>query len=300
MAHTKKGRKVALVAGLALVVLSVAMVWTVWGEIGFFLKFESLGRNEQGYPEYRHRQTGIVFVRVPGGTFLMGSPGDEPDRDSDEFQHSVSLDAFLIAKYETTQDLIAKYETTQDERAKIVKPGVSLVKGDKMPAGGVTWNECQELCRETGLLLPTEAQWEYACRGGTDTPFAFGTGLSTSQSNHSGIGDPPPNQQYRRRPVRVGSFAPNGFGLYDMHGNVWEWCLDAYDEKFYEKAESTIKNPVCTSTGPGIAWRAPARVRRGGGWDFNVEECRSANRLWEFEDERMAWVGFRPAYYPLP
>ncbi len=292
MNTTGRGKRSLVVSGLLSLMILVFTAWLSWDHIQFWWLFESMGNNAQGRAEYRHRQTGIVFVRVPGGTFLMGSPGDEPDRDSDEFQHSVSLDAFLIAKY----------ETTQDERAKIVKPGVSPMKGDKMPAGGVTWNECQELCRETGLLLPTEAQWEYACRGGTDTPFAFGTQLSTSQSNHSGIGNPPPNQQYRRRPVRVGSFAPNGFGLYDMHGNVWEWCLDAYDEEFYEKAESTTKNPVCTSTGPGIAIarRAPARVRRGGGWDFFVEECRSANRLWEFEDERMAWVGFRPAYYPLP
>ncbi len=80
MQKTKKGRKVALVAGLALVVLSVAMVSTYWGEIGFFLNFERLGKNEQGFPEYRHRQTGIVFVALPGGTFEMGSPGKDRGR----------------------------------------------------------------------------------------------------------------------------------------------------------------------------------------------------------------------------
>ncbi len=104
MQKTKKGRKVALVAGLALVVLSVAMVWTYWGEIGFFLKFERLGKNAQGRPEYRHRETGIVFVGLPGGTFMMGSPESESGRrESEGPVHKVTLSPFLIAKYEVSQ-----------------------------------------------------------------------------------------------------------------------------------------------------------------------------------------------------
>ena len=125
MIHTKKGRKVALVAGLALVVLSVAMVWTYWKEICFFLKFERLGRNEQGYPEYRHRQTEILFVSLPGGTFEMGTSNEEGERIVDEEmrtdnifldrevvegliaseqpRHKVTLSPFFLAKYELSQ-----------------------------------------------------------------------------------------------------------------------------------------------------------------------------------------------------
>ncbi len=103
MQKRKKGRKVALVAGLALVALSVAMVWTSWEDIRFFLKFERLGKNAQGYPEYRHRQTRIVFVGLPGGTFEMGSPDSEIGRGSDEGPvHKVTLSPFLIAKYEVS------------------------------------------------------------------------------------------------------------------------------------------------------------------------------------------------------
>ena len=111
MAYTKKGRKVALVAGLALVVLSVGMVWTYWGEIDFFLKFERLGKNAQGYPEYQHRQTGVVFVGLPGGTFDMGSPETETLRFEREVPvHKVTLSPFLVAKYLKLTDFSRGYE----------------------------------------------------------------------------------------------------------------------------------------------------------------------------------------------
>ncbi len=189
MAHTKKGRKVALVAGLALVVLSVTMVWTYWKEIqpwyAFWQDFEGLGKNAQGRPEYRHRETGIVFVELPAGKFLMGM-GDAAIRrtlvglrpvprgmgispqgmlHAEQPAHEVELSSFLIGKY----------EVTQAEWARVMGSNPSRYKGEDLPVDTVSWDNCQEFCGITGLRLPTEAQWEYACRAGTEGPYS-GTG----------------------------------------------------------------------------------------------------------------------------
>ncbi len=141
MEKPKKGRKVALVAGLALVVLSVGMVWTSWGEIGFWYawrEFERLGKNEQGYPEYRHRQTGIVFVGLPGGTFKMGSPETEADlADWEGPVRKVTLSPFFIAKY----------EVNQAEWRRVMRASPSLLEGDSLPVEGVSWEDCQAFCR---------------------------------------------------------------------------------------------------------------------------------------------------------
>ncbi len=155
MQKTKKGRKVALVAGLALVVLSVAMAWTYRKEIeswfAFRRDFESLGKNTQGRPEYRHRETGIVFVALPGGTFEMGSPKGEANREKREGPlHEVVLSPFLIAKY----------EVSQAEWKKVTRHNPSKSKGDTLPVERVSWEECQEFCEKSELSLPTEAQWE--------------------------------------------------------------------------------------------------------------------------------------------
>ncbi len=195
MPKPKKGRKVALVAGLALVVLSVAMVWTYWKEIGFFLKFERLGPNDQGYPEYRHRQTGIVFVGLPGGTFEMGSPGSEAGRmDWEGPVHKVTVSPFLIAKY----------EVSQAEWGKVMGVNPFRFKGDTLPVEQVSWDDCQEFCTKTGLSLPTEAQWEYTCRAGTSGPFG-GTRVLDDMGWYRD------NRGGRTHPV--GEKSPNDFGL---------------------------------------------------------------------------------------
>ena len=272
MANTKNGRKVALVAGLALVVLSVAMAWTFWEEIRFFLKFESLGRNAQGYLEYLHRRTRIVMVSVPGGTFEMGSPEDEEGRRDDEQQHEVSLSPFLIGKY----------EVTQTEWSNVMGSNPSARTGEKLPVENVSWNTCQEFCKRTEMSLPSEAQWEYACRAGTAGRFS-GTGVLDETGWHKG------NSGNKLHPV--GKKAPNHFGLYDMHGNVKELCLDVYERGFYRVPEASASNPVCHGG-------SEQRVMRGGCFFVSEKGCRSAarNRTMTPTDE-YGNVGFRPAYY---
>ena len=247
--------------------------------------FAFVKKNKQGYPEYTHEKTGIIFVKLPGGKFQMGSPEDEPNRFHNEGPvHEVTLSSFLIAKHEVTQ--------TQWKRVMGTSP--SHFKGDDLPVEKVSWNDCQEFCKKTGLSLPTEAQWEYACRAGTTTPFSFGATITPEQVNYNG--DYPyggaPKGLNRKKTVAVGSLPANGFGLHDMHGNVFEWCEDVYDAVYYSKAASSNGDKACTS-GSGY------RVCRGGGWYDSARLCRSAFRLRDPPDIRNYDFGFRPLR-PLP
>ena len=148
----RKGRTVAIVAGAGVLALTL-LIGVYWQEIASWVKFvylfESVGRNEQGYAEYRHRQTGIVFVRVPGGRFLMGSPprADGIGWPMEEPRHQVALSSFLIAKY----------EVTQEQWSLVMTEGSPGFEGKNLPVGNVSWIECTDFCRRTGLSLPTEA-----------------------------------------------------------------------------------------------------------------------------------------------
>ncbi len=260
------------------------------------IEFTSLGKNAQGYEEFREEQTGIVFVKLPGGTFQMGSPASEAERHDDEGPvHEVTLSPFLIAKYEVTQ--------AQWKRVMGTSP--SYFKGDELPVEKVSWNDCQEFCKKTGLSLPTEAQWEYACRAGTTTPYHSGdseadlaeVGWFYLNSGHKELPagtewEPDKLKGWGCRTHRVGAKKPNGFGLHDMHGNVWEWCEDVYNRDYYSKAASRNGDKACTS-GSGD------RVRRGGGWYYYARRCRSALRAGLFPGDRNAHLGFRPLM-PLP
>ncbi len=208
----------------------------------------------------------LDMVWIPGGTFQMGSPPSESGRDSDEGPvHEVDLDGFWMGKTEVTQE---QYQA-------IMGSNPSNFEGAKNPVEQVSWDEAMEFCRKisesTGqsFTLPTEAQWEYACRAGTTTPFHFGNTISASQANYDGnysYGNGEKGE-YRESTVPAGSFAPNAFGLYDMHGNVWEWCVDWYGN--YTSGRQ--KNPTGPSTGS-------YRVFRGGGWFYYPGNCRSAYR----------------------
>ncbi len=228
------------------------------------------------------------MVWVPGGTFQMGSPSSENGRGSNETLHTVTLGGFSIGKYAVTN---AQYSRFKPGHSSWNYLGVSL-KGDNQPVVNVSWNDatafCEWLSLKTGYnySLPTEAQWEYACRAGTTTPFYFGATISSSQANYDGTYTYGNGVKgiYRRRRTATGSFAPNAFGLYDMHGNVWEWCSDWYDEGFY--GCSPPKNPVNTSV-------AEDRVLRGGSWNINPHYCRSASRVHLTSDFTDDDLGFR-------
>jgi len=214
----------------------------------------------------------------------MGSPTNEPGRKSDEVQHQVTVSSFYLGKY----------EVTQKEYQEVIGMNPSSVKGDNLPVETVTWydaiNYCNRISQKEGLTpvytvngenvtwnqnangyrLPTETEWEYACRAGTTTRFSTGNNITTSQANS--------------RIQEVGSFAPNPWGLYDMHGNVWEWCWDWYGN--YSSGAQT--DPKGASSGS-------YRVIRGGGWGSGETNMRSANRSYSILSTGGRSIGFRVA-----
>jgi len=228
----------------------------------------------------------LDMVAIPGGTFLMGSPNSEAGRrDSESPQHSVTIAPFHIGKFAVTQ---AQYQA-------IVGKNPSGFKGEKRPVEQVSWHDaiafCQKLSKKTGNLyrLPSEAEWEYACRAGTTTPFYFGETIIPDLVNFDGNSTygSAPKGIYREQTIDVGSFPPNGFGLYDMHGNVWEWCED-YWHSNYNGA------PI-----DGRVWVDPDasenayRLLRGGSWGSYPLNCRSAVRSYVTPVNRYDIIGFR-------
>ena len=200
------------------------------------------------------------------GRFLMGSPENEPGRKDNEPQHAVILTrGFWLAETACTQAL---WQAAMGENP-------SEFQGEQQPVERVSWNDTQDFIRRLngvvpGLAarLPTEAEWEYACRAGTTTPFSFGEGITPEQVSYDGCYFSHDNKK-RKKPVEVASLPANPWGLYEMHGNVWEWCQDWYDEP-EEIAMETI-DPIGPATGV-------ARVLRGGCW-FSFGHCvRSAVR----------------------
>ena len=236
------------------------------------------------------------FVPIRGGTFTMGSPGGEVDRFSDETQHQVKVSDFYIAEYEVTVAEFRKF---------VAATGYQWNEGSQGEANDpvvyVSWNDavayCKALSAKTGkrYRLPTEAEWEYACRAGRRTPFNTGENLTTNQANYDGNYpyNNNPKGVYRDKTVPVNSFAHNAWGLYNMHGNVYEWCSDWYDGTYYDEcnAKGTVLNPQGPATGS-------ARVRRGGSWINRAENCRSASRRYDAPDSRDCALGFRLVFVP--
>ncbi|MCP4357867.1 MAG: formylglycine-generating enzyme family protein [Chloroflexi bacterium] len=228
--------------------------------------------------------SGIDFVWVPEGCFRMGSPDSEAGRYSDEGPvHEVCVDGFWMGKYEVTQ---AQWE-------KVMGSNSSRFKGNSRPVERMSWNDVQKFLKTLNgkagkeiYRLPTEAEWEYAVRAGTTTPFYFGATISTDVANYDGNYTYGSGVKgvYREQTTEVGSFPPNDWGLYDMHGNVWEWCQDWYDSEYYSK--SPKKNPQGPSSGE-------YRVLRGGSWVGNPAYCRSAIRNRIIPDLTNYNLGFR-------
>ena len=244
---------------------------------------------------------GMKLVLIPAGKFLMGSPKDEKERDPDEEQHEVSITKpFYLGVYEVTQ---AEYEKVMGKNPSwFSAKGEGKVKDmdtSRFPVERVSWDNAVAFCKKLSELpeekkagrvyrLPTEAEWEYACRAGTKTVFHYGNSLSSKQANFDGAfsyggADKGP---YLERTAKVGSYAPNAFGLYGMHGNVWEWCQDGYDASYYKT--NLREDP------PGPA-QASDRVVRGGSWIDYGGDCRSAFRDGYAPGRRGDGLGFRVA-----
>ena len=222
----------------------------------------------------------IEWVNIPAGTFIMGSPEDEPNRKADETPHRVTLNAFKMSRYEITFEQYDIFcEATGREKPKDEGWGRK-----KQPVINVSWDDATAFAGWMGCRLPTEAEWEYVCRAGTTTPFNTGNNLTTAQANYNGNFpyNDSPKGEFRARTVPVGSFAPNSWGLYDMHGNIWEWCNDRYGD--YPETEQL--NPAGPDEGT-------FRVFRGGGWRNYAQLCRSAFRYKYFPDYRHFNIGFR-------
>jgi formylglycine-generating enzyme required for sulfatase activity len=233
----------------------------------------------------------IVMVYIPAGEYLMGSPENESLRQSDEGpQHPVTIArGFWMGKYEVTQGqwkaIMGQNEAWFEEE-------------DDYPIEWISWDLAKDFIKtlneKTGLRfrLPTEAEWEYACRAGTTTAFHFGESISSDQANFNGA-FPYGNAQkgiYREGTCPVGSFESNAWGLYDMHGNVWEWCEDVYKEDIYAHPELCTKNRIGNLLYSG---EGSHRVFRGGGWLGSGNALRSASRSHEWAHYSLIYIGFR-------
>ncbi|MDQ2098429.1 MAG: bifunctional serine/threonine-protein kinase/formylglycine-generating enzyme family protein [Tychonema bourrellyi B0820] len=231
----------------------------------------------------------LDMVAIPGGSFVMGSPSTEAERSSDEGpQRTVTVAPFFMGKYPVTQ---AQYQALMGNNPSHFK---GFFKSKQLPVEQVSWDEAVEFCRKltqkTGKTyrLPSEAEWEYACRAGTTTPFYFGETITPDLVNYDGNYPygAAPKGLYRQQTTDVGSFPPNSFGLYDMHGNVWEWCSDKWHDN-YSGAPTD-----------GSSWETGTdnkRVLRGGSWYFNAVYCRGASRYCLSADDRWRHGGFRVA-----
>jgi formylglycine-generating enzyme required for sulfatase activity len=251
----------------------------------------------------------LEMTLVPGGEFMMGSPDSELNHQSDESpRRRVAVPEFYLGRYEVTQEQWRAVAADKSLKVKIdLNPEPSTFKGGgKLPVESISWFEAVEFCarlkKKTGrdYRLPTEAEWEYAARAGAETPFAFGETITPYYVNYDGnypyIGDE--KEFYRQKTVPVdlsdATFAgiPNAFGLYQMHGNVWEWCLDEYKET-YNGAPSDGRAVGQTKDVPLDAEKA--RVLRGGSWYSYASNCRSAIRNWNTPRDRSFNLGFRVA-----
>ena len=215
----------------------------------------------------------IEMALVPAGKFKMGSPVSEKGRSDGETQHEVLL---------TKPFYMGKYAVTQEQWESVMGNNPSSIKGTKLPVTDINWHDCQEFVQQLnakiggGYRLPTEAEWEYACRAGASTAYSFGAKIRLKDSNYADL--------KIGKPLPVGSFKPNNFGLYDMHGNVWEWCEDWFG---YYPSEA-----VTDPKGPAIG---KARVLRGGSFKDKGLEVRSSSRMNNSQFSRSCNYGFRLA-----
>jgi formylglycine-generating enzyme required for sulfatase activity len=247
---------------------------------------------------------GMKFALIPAGTFLMGSPPEEKRRSKDEEQHEVVITRpFYLGVNPVTQAQWQAVMGNNPSHFCTTGGGKDDVRGldtSDLPVESVSWEDATEYLKKLSALkqeveagrayrLPTEAEWEYSCRGGASEyqVFHYGNSLSSTQANYNGtIPYETPPGPYLERTSRVGSYEPNGFGVFDMHGNVWEWCSDWYDKEYHK--QSPRRDPAGPSEGT-------SRVLRGGSWDCFGQRCRSAWRNSIEPAKRFEYLGFRVA-----
>ena len=256
----------------------------------------------------------LEMVAIPGGTFTMGSPEKEKDSyRSERPQHDVTISPFFMGKYPITQAQWKAIASKDDLKVEIdLEPDPSRFKGDDQPVEKVNWYEAVEFCQRLSKLtrrdyrLPSEAQWEYACRAETTTPFHFGETITGKLANYNAsytYADEPKGKQSKETNP-VGQFPPNAFGLYDMHGNVLEWCADDWHENYKDaptdgsawinsNEEENINNENESYSSKNDENESYSPLR-GGSWNDNPIICRSATRIITWRDDRYSYyVGFR-------
>ena len=286
---------------------SVTGPWTnTWADLAA-VKADTNGAIRVSVPMfYRVRGYAVPtnLVAIPAGSFVMGSPTNEPARGTDETQHTVTISQSFC---------MGKFEVTQAEYLAVMGNNPSYYTGDlSRPVETVSWQDATNYCAQLtarersagrlpagyGYRLPTESEWEYACRAGTTTAFHYGSALRSGMANFHGYYEyppcggstrycPNPSGIYLGRTTSVGSYVPNAWGLYDMHGNVWEWCQDWYGTY----PSGSVSDPQGAPTGS-------RRVIRGGDWDNYAIICRSAQRYYYNPTYRYYYFGFRVVLAP--
>ncbi len=257
----------------------------------------------------------IETALIPAGTFTMGSPLTEPDRGPDEVQHQVTLSAYRMSKYETSNAQFAAFLNAKSIGSDglyalgafptqvLIYPNTSwgltwtgsqwqsVAGKENFPVVNVTWYGATEFATYAGGRLPTEAEWEYACRGNTTSVFSTGACLNNTQANYRWdlplTGCSNTSAAYPNQTQAINTYSPNAFGLYNMHGNVWEWCSDWYGT--YSTTAQT--NP----TGPSTS---TTRVIRGGSWGNLAQYCRTAFRYYYIPGSYLNGFGFRLSFAP--
>ena len=249
-------------------ILALQKIYNATSQIQFTKKYEPVVLNAENSTTNSGSDNDISvieFVDIPAGTFMMGSPDDEEGRANDEVQHEVTLSYFKMSKYCVTFE---QYDSFCEAMGRPKPRGGN--RGN-FPVSQVTWYDAVAFAEWNGCRLPTEAEWEYAARANTTTPYNTGDHLTSEQANFNG-----------KKAMPVGSFSPNAFGLNDMHGNIGEWCSDWYGE--YDLNETS--NPKGPETGE-------QKVLRGGGWRESAQECRSASRNSIYPGNRGTGISFR-------
>jgi formylglycine-generating enzyme required for sulfatase activity len=265
------------------------------------------GRTEARDDKVLTNSIGMKLARIPAGKFLMGSPPAEKERDPGELQHEVTITRpFYLGVHEVTQ---AEYDKVLGKPRNPWNSGAHFSAanggGPDYPMENVKWSQAVEFCKRLSesaeekraghkYRLPTEAEWEYACRAGTTTPFHYGDALSSEQANFNGnypYGGAAKGP-YLRKTAKVGSYKPNAWGLFDMHGNVAEWCSDFYDPDYYKNS------PKADPAGPEKGalptdYNDFYRVIRGGCWLDEARGCRSAYRFRAMPHDPYRLIGFR-------